>query len=63
MMSVQQSVEWLAWETEVLGANLLQCHFINHKSHMAWPGLEPGSGGGKLETNRLSHAMATGGTY
>jgi hypothetical protein len=35
--------EWrLADETEVLGENLLQHHFVNHKSHMTRPGLEPG---------------------
>jgi hypothetical protein len=22
--------------------NLPQCHFVNQKSHMTWPGLEPG---------------------
>jgi hypothetical protein len=34
MVIVEQLVEWrLAGETEVLGENLLQCHFI-HKSHM-----------------------------
>jgi hypothetical protein len=42
-MNVEQSVEWeVAGESEVLGKNLTQCHFVHHKSHMAWPGLEPG---------------------
>jgi hypothetical protein len=41
-MSVQQSVECLTRETEVLGENLPQCRFVQHKSHMTWPGLEPG---------------------
>jgi hypothetical protein len=21
--------------------DLFQCHFVNHKSHMDWPGIEP----------------------
>jgi hypothetical protein len=42
MMSVEQLVEWeLAGETEVLGENLLQRHFVHHKSYMTWPGIEP----------------------
>jgi hypothetical protein len=43
MTSVEQSVEReLAEETEVLGGNLPQHHFIHHKSLMTWPGIEPG---------------------
>jgi hypothetical protein len=35
MMNVEQSVEWeLAGETEVLGGNLPQSHYVNHKSHI-----------------------------
>jgi hypothetical protein len=33
MMSVQQLVECLAGETEVVGENLPQCRFVDHKSH------------------------------
>jgi hypothetical protein len=41
MMNVEQSMEWeLEGETEVLGENLPQCHFVHHKFHMTWPGLE-----------------------
>jgi hypothetical protein len=31
---LEQSVEFLAEETEVLGDNLPQCHFVHHKSYM-----------------------------
>jgi hypothetical protein len=32
----------LAGEAEVLGENLSQRHFVQHKSHLTRPGLEPG---------------------
>jgi hypothetical protein len=33
----------LAWETEILEENIPHCRFIHHKSHMTWPGIEPGT--------------------
>jgi hypothetical protein len=44
MVIVKQLEEYrLAGETEILGENLPQWHFVHHKSHMSWPGIEPGT--------------------
>jgi hypothetical protein len=52
-------VAWrLTGETEVLGGNLPQRHFVHHKSHLADPGSNPGRRGGKPATNRLSYGAA-----
>jgi hypothetical protein len=42
-MNLEQSAEWeLTGETKILGEKLSQRHFVQHISHMTWPGLEPG---------------------
>jgi hypothetical protein len=43
MVIVEKLVEWQAGETEVLGENLPQRHFVHHKSNMNRPGFESGS--------------------
>jgi hypothetical protein len=48
----------LAGETELFGNNLLQCHFVHHKSHMLWPGSNPGRCGEKAATKRFSYDTA-----
>jgi hypothetical protein len=52
IVRMENLAEWrLAGETEVLGENLSQRHFVYHKSHLT----KPGRRGGKSATNRLSY--------
>jgi hypothetical protein len=40
-MMMEKLMELLAGESEVLGENQPQCHFVHQKSHML-PGCDPG---------------------
>jgi hypothetical protein len=57
---VEQLVEWkLAGETEVLGENLPQRYFVDHKiPHDQTRAWTPGRRGGKPATNRFSYGAA-----
>jgi hypothetical protein len=56
MINVEQSVGWLAGETEVLTENLPLYHFVHHKSHTT--GSNPGYRLEKPATNRLRLSVA-----
>jgi hypothetical protein len=59
IMRMDNLVEWwLAGETEVLGENPPQYHFVRNESHMTWPDENPGRRGGKPATNRLNYGTA-----
>jgi hypothetical protein len=40
-MNVEQLFEWESTvETELAGENMPQWHYVHHKSHNNWPGIE-----------------------
>jgi hypothetical protein len=64
-MIVEKQMEYrLAGETEILGENLLQCHFCPSQNPTCPdPGLNPGRRGGKPATTRLSYGAAVMKSY
>jgi hypothetical protein len=59
IMMMGNLVEWrLAGETEVLGENLPQSHFVHHKFHLPYPDSNSGRRGGKPAANRLGYGAA-----
>jgi hypothetical protein len=58
MMSMEHLVEELPGETEVLGENLSQCHFVHHEPTRLDLGSNPCRLGWKPAANRLSYGTA-----
>jgi hypothetical protein len=54
---MEKLVEWtvLAGETAVLGENVPQRHFVQHKSHLPDTGANPSRRGGKPATKYFSY--------
>jgi hypothetical protein len=65
VMVMEKLVEWtvLTGETEVLGENLPRRYIVHHKSHLPYPGANPGRRGGKPATNRFSYGAAPSSIY
>jgi hypothetical protein len=59
IVRMENFVQWrLAGETEVLGENVAEHHFVHHKSHLTRTRREPGPPRLEVETNRLSYGAA-----
>jgi hypothetical protein len=48
----------MAGNTEILGENLPQCHFVHHKPQILFLDANPGRRGEKPATNRFSYGTA-----
>jgi hypothetical protein len=59
MTSVEQSVAWKqAAEVDLLGGNMSECLFVDHKYHMTFEASNPPCRGGKPATTSLNYGMS-----